>query len=134
MGVYSSKIILPPMLTEFALLKLQAINGEEQFVHSLPALIGSKRARDVRSCAQLDQPLEVLPISNIIDTFPYHALIYYQEGSYRLTAITPTILNSTQINPNKRLLQALANADRPVPQAVHEYLSAYLDPNYKCEE
>ena len=26
------------MLTEYALLKLQAINGEEQFVHALPAL------------------------------------------------------------------------------------------------
>lgn len=41
------------MLTEYALLKLQAINGEEQFVHTLPALIGSKRARDLRPSAQL---------------------------------------------------------------------------------
>ncbi len=66
------------MLTEYALLKLQAINGEEQFVHTLPALIGSKRTRDLRPSAQLDHPLEVLPITNIIDTFHYHALIYYQ--------------------------------------------------------
>ena len=45
------------MLTEYALLKLQAINGEEQFVHALPALIASKRARDLRPVPQVEQPL-----------------------------------------------------------------------------
>lgn len=37
------------MLTEYALLKLQTINGEEQFIHSVPAIICSKRSKEPRS-------------------------------------------------------------------------------------
>jgi hypothetical protein len=33
------------MMNEFALLKLQTINGEEHFIHSVPAIIASKRAK-----------------------------------------------------------------------------------------
>jgi len=122
-------IILPPMLTEYALLKLQAINGEETFIHSVPALIGSKRSRDSRPTPAFDHRLEVLPITNIIDTFYYHALVFYQEGAYKLTAITPLNLNSTSITVNKRLLQSLSNPEKPTVHTVHEYLSSLVDPN-----
>jgi hypothetical protein len=103
-------------------------------VHSLPALIASKRARDCRPTVQFDHPLEILPISNIIDTFHYHALLYYQEGAYKLIPITHLLLNSLSLNPNKRLLQLLVNSDRPIPQIVHDYLRSYLDPNYIADE
>lgn len=66
------------MLTEFALLKLQTINGEEQFIHKVPALLCSKRGKESRILSASLHHLEVLPISNITDTFPYHALIYYR--------------------------------------------------------
>jgi hypothetical protein len=36
------------MLTEYALLKLQTISGEEQFIHSVPALLCSKRSKEPR--------------------------------------------------------------------------------------
>lgn len=69
---------LPPMLTEYALLKLQTINGEEHFIHKIPALLCSKRTRESKTNPAANQHLEILPISNIIDTFAYHALIYYR--------------------------------------------------------
>lgn len=83
------------MLTEFALLKLQTINGEEQFVHRVPVLLSSKRSRESKSVPASSQHIEILPITNVIDTFPYHAMIYYREGAYRVAAITPMVVNST---------------------------------------
>ena len=103
-------------------------------MHSLPALIASKRARDLRPAAQVEQPLEVMAISNIIDTFHYHALIYYQEGSYKFIAITPALLNSHPIAPNKQLLHLLSAPEKPLAKTIQEYISAFVDPNYLRDE
>lgn len=65
------------MLTEYALLKLQTINGEEHFIHRVPVLLSSKRTREPKAVPAAIQHLEILPLTNIIDTLPYHALIYY---------------------------------------------------------
>lgn len=87
------------MMNEFALLKLQTINGEEYFIHSLPAVIASKRAKE--STPPSDVSLQVLPITSILNSNPYHALIYYQDGNYKLIAITPLSVNSQTLTSNK---------------------------------
>lgn len=89
------------MLTEFALLKLQTINGEEQFVHKVPVLLSSKRSRESKSVTTTSQHIEILPTTNILNTFPYHAMIYYSEGTYRIAAITPLLVNSSELSPSK---------------------------------
>ena len=35
------------MLSEYAHAKLQSAFGEEYFIHSLPAIIGSKKAKEI---------------------------------------------------------------------------------------
>lgn len=98
------------MLTEYALLKLQAINGEEQYVHALPLLLGSKKAKDSKVTPQPDYRVEVLAITNIIDTFHYHALVFYHEGVYKIIAITPLIVNSKLLTLNQRLISLLTTS------------------------
>lgn len=90
------------MLTEYAVLKVQSTKGEEYFIHSLPALLCSKRARESRSTTKHAQ-LEMLPISNLSLNVPYHALVYYSEGDFHVHAITPLLLNNTQLVADKKL-------------------------------
>ena len=91
------------MLTEYALLKLQSSNGEEQFIHTVPALLCSKRVRPSQ--------LEVLPLTNIMDTPPYHALIYYKNGSYHIAALSPLLVNGNALTPSDSLIKSL-NSDK----------------------
>jgi hypothetical protein len=110
------------MLNEYALLKLQAANGEEHFIHTLPALLSSKRHKTFPPTSTSAPALEVLPLTNIIDSFHYHALLYYSHGHYRLAAITPLLLNNLPLAPAPALLDSLA-ADTPASKAVDLFLA-----------
>lgn len=109
------------MISEYALLKLQSINGEEMFIHSVPALLCSKRAREPLAVAGSSCHLEILPITNIIDTSPYHALIRYTDGAYHITAITPLLLNSQTLTPSPLLAKALAS-EKLQAESIQEYV------------
>jgi hypothetical protein len=68
---------------------------------------------------QPDHRLEILPITNINDTFHYHALIYYQEGTYKICAITPLIVNSVELSVNKKLFQLLQGSIKSLSQIIN---------------
>jgi len=68
---------------------------------------------------QSDSRLEIIPITNINDTYHHHALIYYHEGIYKINAITPLIINSNELPLNKRLLELLQNTYKPISQIIN---------------
>lgn len=109
------------MLTEYALLKLQTITGEEHFLHSLPALLCSKRARQPRPASHHER-LELLPLTNIIDTASYHALLYHANGDYHLVAITPLLLDNQPLHPSQSL-QAALDSHKSLAEAVEHFLN-----------
>ena len=113
------------MLTEYALLKLQTANGEEHFIHSVPVLLCSKRAREPRALLPANCRLELLPITNIIDTSSYHALIYFRQDNYYIVSITPIVLNSTELSPSPYLQEALAlTSNKSLSKIIDEYIAA----------
>lgn len=65
--------------------------------------------------------LEILPITNILDTSPYHALLYYKNGAYHLAAISPLLINSNSLVPSESLLKTL-NAEKLQINAIEKYL------------
>ena len=73
------------MLSEYAYGKLQSMDGQEYFIHSIPALISSRKCRDI--IGDLGN-LECLTITGIFNTFHHHAIIYYEENAYKLIPIT----------------------------------------------
>jgi len=68
----------------------------------------------------------VLPITSIIGTNPYHALIYYQDGNYNLIAITSLMVNSQPLTGSQTLIDRLKTGDKSVPRIVREFLEELL--------
>ena len=121
------------MLSEFALLKLQTISGEEQFIHSVPALVCSKRSKEPRGAPSNNEHLEILPITNIIDTSPYHALIYYHQDNYRIVSVSPIVVNSSELTPSEPLKQTIAR-NKTLSKAVEEFLMTAKQSEMKDEK
>lgn len=92
------------MLSEYAHLKLQTITGEEIYVHTLPALIGSKRAEKCTTAVLNEQKISVIPLTNIIDTLSFHALLFSHEGKYYIAATSPLMINSSTLNVDGQLV------------------------------
>lgn len=119
------------MLTEYALLKLQSVNGEEVFIHSVPALLCSKRVRESQLAPIGSSHLEVLPITNILDTTPYHALIYYKNGGFYVSALSPMLINGNPLTPSDSLLKII-HTDKTPNNAIERYIKE-LDGSMKDE-
>ena len=64
------------MLSEYAYAKFQSTDGEEYFVHTIPALLTSRKWKDNELGRQ--GSIEWLPITSIFSSFMIHAIIYYE--------------------------------------------------------
>lgn len=124
------------MLSEFAYAKLQGINGEEYYLHRLPAVLGSKRAKDVAAfCASDQNKLEILPLTNISDVFYFHAVIFYYSGCFKLLSITPLVLDGRKMGHNRRLINAFLQGKQSVSSILQSYLKELVEKSsYEAEE
>jgi hypothetical protein len=99
------------MLSEYAYAKLQSAFGEEYFIQSLPAIIGSKKSKEITFTSE-DNKMKVLPITNILTTFHFHAIIFYESGSYYIASVTPLSVDGKELSENSELIQEIkANND-----------------------
>lgn len=118
------------MLSEYSFLKLQTLHGEEHFVHALPALIASKRAKDIDYpiSAQETRP-EVITITNVLDTFYYHCVTFYSQGQYFLMALTPISVNGKSLQPFEPLVEELKLCKKSVFSSLNAHLLKGSFPN-----
>ena len=81
------------------------MDGQEYFIHGIPALISSRKCKDIMGDIA---DIECLPITGIFSTFHHHGLIYYEEPSYRFIPITQVCVDGASDLENPGLAQRLA--------------------------
>ncbi len=77
------------MLSEYAFAKLQTINGEEHFIHSLPAALVTSRSFMNTS----EHKLQYVPIVDLQSKVPIHMIFYEHDNAIKILSVLKCKIN-----------------------------------------
>jgi hypothetical protein len=67
--------------------------------------------------------MEILPITNILTTFHFHAIIFYESGSYYIASVTPLVVDGKDLSENSELIQEVKSNNEDLNTIVVNYIS-----------
>ena len=86
------------------------MNGEEHFIHTIPAIITSRKCKEIH--LDNNSEVEYLPITNNFNNSFYHAILYYEEPNFRLLPITEVSVDGSESESNPAIMEKLLKKEK----------------------